>query len=451
MKRGKVFFLIVLSTGIVLALGGCRKGEEKSSAGGAIELNALQQLDNSTPYYPEDSKQVWEPFEKANPDIRVVREDLYNDGYHNKVEAYAAANQLPDIISVFPAGRSSTLHSQRLLKDLGPFIEQDGLRASYSPATFDPNNQLSGYVAMISEGLLITHIFVINNEVLRDCGLTPAKTYAELKAQVPILKAKGYDTILMGNQDTWVNQSTLFSMVAGRFCGERWEQNIHAGTAKFTDPDFVAALNFIKAMYDDGVLNRNVLTTDYGSVVGQFANNRGAYFIDGDWRASAFVTDPSTGEALISPDRQTNNFQITVFPDIPGAKLNRSTSGQLSMGWAMSAAIPSGSPKEAAAWKAIKWLTGKEVQTVMLKLGRISAPTRIDVDTGSIDVEPLLKQIMNLSSQYDTMTGVIDNIFHADVWTPINDGLEEIGIGSRTPEQVAQTVQNAFDAWKATQ
>jgi raffinose/stachyose/melibiose transport system substrate-binding protein len=185
-------------------------------------------------------------------------------------------------------------------------------------------------------------------------------------------------------------------------------------------------------------------------VVGQFASKKGAYLIDGDWRAPVFVTDPSTGQALI-PVEQQKDILVTVFPDIPGAKINKSSSAQLAMGWAMSASIPTGSPREEAAWRTIKWLTGKEVQAFMLRVGRISAPTRIDVDVAGIEVEPMVKGVMNLPGQATTLTSVIDNAFHADVWTPINDGLQEIGMGTRTPQQVAQAVQQAFDTWKKNQ
>jgi raffinose/stachyose/melibiose transport system substrate-binding protein len=433
---------------IALVFTGCSKNT--STQGGQIELRALQQMDTSTPAFADDAREVWDPFEKANPDIRIIREDLWNDAYHNKVEAYAAAGQLPDIICIFPAGRSSTVHAKKLLKDLGPFIARDGLKPLYLPAALDPNSYLSGYVSMISGGLTFSHVFYANTAVLKEAGLTPAKTYAELKAQVPILRAKGIDTVLMGNQDTWVMQSCLFSMVAGRFCGEGWERRITSGQAKFMDPDFIAALNFIKTIYDDGVLDKNVLSTDYGAVLGQFATNKGAYLIDGDWRAGALITDSSTGQALIPPARQ-GDILVTVFPDIPGAKINRTTSGVLAVGWGMSAAIPAGSAKEEAAWRAIKWLSGKEVQTALLRVARTSAPTRTDIDVSTINVEPLLKGIMNFQTQFDTMTVVIDNGFHADVWTPINDGLAEIGMGTRTPQQVAQDAQKAFETWKAAQ
>ena len=109
---------------------------------------------------------------------------------------------------------------------------------------------------MLTQDVTATNMFIINNEVLNAVNLKPAKTYSELVAQVPILREAGYDTVMMPNKDTWVMQSCLFSLVVGRFMGEDWDERILSGAANFNDPDFVAALDFIKMMYDDGVLNQ---------------------------------------------------------------------------------------------------------------------------------------------------------------------------------------------------
>ncbi|MDR2071425.1 MAG: extracellular solute-binding protein, partial [Treponema sp.] len=235
---------------------------------------------------------------------------------------------------------------------------------------------------------------------------------------------------------------------AGRFGGAGWEQGILNGQAKFTDPDFVKALEFVRTLYDDGVLSRDSLTTDYGSVVGQFAANKGAYLVDGDWRIAAFITDKSTGDALISPERQ-KNFAITVFPDIEGAKLNKSTSGILGTGWGIAATVPAGSEKEAAAWELVKWLSGREIQTWLLETGGITTPTRTDINVAELTLEPLQVAGGNLASQYDTTTVVIDGVFDAAVHVPINDGLQAIGMGTATPQQVAAAAQQALETWKA--
>ncbi|MDR2629851.1 MAG: extracellular solute-binding protein [Spirochaetaceae bacterium] len=443
--------LVILLALCLIALGytSCIRGGGVAM-GDTIELRVLNYFDMTSANSADEVATVWNAFSKAHPGIKVIREDLFNEPFHNKVEAYAAAGQLPDVIYAWPSGRSTTLHTQHLLKDLGPLIERDGLASVNLPGALDPNAQGAGYLAILPRAVTSSHAFFINNEVLRDVGLTPAKTYKELKAQVPILRAKGYDTVLMANQDDWVMQSCLFSLIAGRFCGEGWEKKILSGEAKFTDSDFVKALTFIKTMYDDGVLSKATLTTDYGSVVGQFATNKGAYLVDGDWRIGAFITDKSTGQALIAPDRQ-RNFDITVFPDIEDARLNKSTSGILGTGWGMNANIPADSDKENAAWELIKWLSGKEIQTWMLLSGGISTPTRTDIDTTNLVLEPLQMAGSRLGTQYTATTVVIDGVFDGEVHVPLNTGLQELGLGTKTPQQVAETTQRAFAAWKVKQ
>lgn len=448
-KSGICLFAALVVIFALITIGAGSK-DTSGSASGKTVLNVLNYVDLTSPNAASELATVWDGFTRAHPDITVNREDLYNEPYHNKVEVYAAAGQLPDVLYVWPSGRSTTLHQNKLLKDLSPLVRQDGLQNSYLPNALDPANQGGGYLAMIPFAITSSHAFYVNMEVLNSAGLQPAKTYAELKAQVPVLKAKGYETVIMPNKDAWVMQSCFFSMAAGRFGGAGWEQKILSGQAKFTDPDFVKALAFVKQLYTDGILAGSSLGTAYGDSPGMFATNKGAYMIDGDWRVGAFLTDKSTGQALISPEKQ-KNIRITVFPDIEGAKLNKSTSGVLGTGFGMSAAIPSGSPKEAAAWKLIKWLTGPEIQTHRVKTGGVASPTWVGIDFAALQLEPMQIAIGGLGKEYTASTAVIDGVFHSDVFNPLNDGLAELGMGSRTPEQVAQDIQRVFDNWKKSQ
>jgi raffinose/stachyose/melibiose transport system substrate-binding protein len=350
---------------------------------------------------------------------------------------------------VWPGGRSTTLHVNRLLRDLTPFAQRDNLASVFTAAALDPKNQVAGYLAMLPMGMTTTSAFFVNREVLNSVGLEPARTYAELVAQVPVLRAAGLDTVLMANADTWVMQSCLFSLVAGRFGGEGWEQRILSGQAKFTDPDFVNALRFIQRMYQDGVLHAGTLATTYGETPGLFATGRAAYMIDGDWRAGSFITDERTGRALIDPVSQ-RDIGITVFPYIEGAKINDTASVTLGVGWAMSDNVPPGSPREEAAWRLIRWLTSREVITHMVQTGGLPSPTRTDIDFASLDLEPLQVAVGSLGQEFTTATVVIDTVFEASVFGPLNDGLQAIGLGTQTPEQVAAITQAAFESWQAT-
>lgn len=436
---------LVLAMIMVLAV-----GITGSIAEEAVTLQVLNYRDMTSPNAMEETSIVWDAFQAAHPNIKLEIQDEFNDPFHQQTEAYAAAGNLPDVMYAWPSGRSTTLHTNKLLKDLTPLVERDGLTELYIPMTLDPAQQSGGYLGMIPSGVTATHAFFVNMDVLKDAGLEPAKTYSELVAQVPVLKAKGYETVLMPSQDTWVMQSCLFSMIAGRFCGEGWEQKILSGEAKFTDPDFLAALNFVKKMYEDGVLDKSTLAVGYGEGPGLFATNTAAYYIDGDWRMGAFITDASTGQALIAPEKQ-NNIKITVFPeiDVEGVKFNKSNTAVLATGFGISAALEDGSPKLEAAWELVKWLVGKEVQTYRLSTGGLATPSRTDIDYASLTLEPLQIAMANLAKEYDKATVVIDGVFEGPVYTPLNDGLQAIGLGTQTPEDVAKATQNAFDAWKA--
>jgi len=440
-QKSRILGIFLIALIVLTVFSACTKKDDR------ITLKVLYYLEATAPNAIADANLWFSTFEQNHPNVKIERENLFDEPFHDKTRAYAAAGELPDVLYVWPSGRSDYLHDQHLLKDLTPFINRDGIRNLYLPLTMDPAQQQAGYMAMIPQGITTTHAFFINMEVLNDCGLQPARTYADLKAQVPILRAKGYETVMIPAMSDWVMQSCLFSMIAGRFGGADWHTKIINGQAKFTDPEFVNALDFVRQLYADGVIQRSAVGVDYGEGPGMFANNQGAYYIDGDWRVGAFITDASTGEALISPSRQ-NNIRITVFPDIPGAKINSASSVICGVGYAMSAALPSGSEKEAAAWELVKYMTGKEVSELRTEHGGTPTPSRTDLNFAAMNLEPLQKAVGNLGNEFTTATVVIDGVFASEVYLPINTGLIEIAMGRRTPAQVAADTQSAFDTWK---
>ncbi|MDR1388620.1 MAG: extracellular solute-binding protein [Treponema sp.] len=427
---------------LITLFSGCTADDDKP-----VELRVLNYFDTTAASSKDEVSFVWETFEKTNPDIKIIREDLFNTPFHERVEAYLAAGELPDVMYVWPSGRSAQLHTRNLFKNLEPLIKRDKLDQQFTSVALDPGGQISNRIGILPRTITASSAFYVNLDILDECALAPARTYEELKAQVPVLAANGYKTVLMANEDSWVMQSCLFSLVAGRFCGQGWTQRILSGKAKFTDADFVDALAFIKTIYDDGVISRDSLSTSYPDVTVQFADGRAPYFIDGDWRVAAFVTDQTTGRVLISPERQ-KNFFITVFPDIPAAKINKSSSVVLGTGFGINAAIKKGSAREAAAWKLVKWLSGAEVQSWLLRTGGIATPTRNDINVAALNLEPMQIAAGNLSKEYDKSTPVIDGAFEKDVYDPINEGLRDIGLGTRTPRQVAEAVQAAFEGWR---
>ncbi|MGE4453788.1 MAG: ABC transporter substrate-binding protein [Sphaerochaeta sp.] len=426
--------------------------KEDAAASGQVELTVLNYIDMSEPNSANEIAMVWDKFEEENPDIKLVREDLFNEPFHQKTEAYVASGQVPDVLYMWPSGRSTSLHTTKSVKDLMPFLEKDGLVDTYNPATTAP--QFAGYLAELPNGVTTTHMLYVNAKVLRDNGLDLPKSYADMKAMVAPLKAKGIDLIAMDNMDAWVMQSCLFSMVVGRYGGVDWYDELASGKISFTDDWFVDSLALIDDMYKSGMINRNSLSSPYGSSRGSFASGKAAFYIDGDWSTASFQTDITTGKALISPESQQNDFELMVIPNLPGEVIHNSNSGVVGTGWGMSANIPAGSAKEEAAWRLIKYLQGEYVQTYRLTTGA-SFPSNLNVDVEKVveekNLEPFIAKRAAYYAAHTPITPVIDGVLHSDVYNVINTGLQEIGLGDKSPMQVASEVQKAWDSWKKNQ
>jgi len=321
--------LAFFTTGNIFA-----NGNTETVADSQINLKVFDYIDATAPGYAEN-KAIWQKFTDDNPDINIVKEELSNEAFHQKMAAYIAAGTMPDVMYMYPSGRSTLIHEMKLTKDLAPLLGADYL-SHFVPSAIDPSSQAGGYLAELPQSIVYSSIMYANTTLLNDLGLEIPKTYEDLKAMVPVLKAKGIQTVLMANKDNWVMQSCLFSTILGRFVDNDWINSAKEGNAKFTDPKFIEALDFVKTMYKDGVISPNTIQISYGEGPALFASGKAAFYIDGDWRLNAFLTDPASGTALIDPETQKSDFAFMNFPAIPGEKNPGTTSTILGCGYGIS-------------------------------------------------------------------------------------------------------------------
>jgi len=437
-----VAVLLTAATFAVFA-GGNKEG---AKAAEPVTLNALWYVDATQAGYQDDIA-IREKFAKDNPDIKMVYEELFNEPYHDKLSAYIAAGTLPDIMFLWPSMRSSSalVHERKLAKDLGPLLGKDFLANFVGPA-IDPNQQASKMLSELPQSFTYTTAIYTNTKLLKDNGLTVPKTYDDMKAMVAKLKAKGIKTLMIANADKWPAQSCLFSTITGRLLGNDWWDQAITGKAKFTDAGFVGALNFYATMFKDGVMDPADMQLAYGDAPGLFATGKAAFYVDGDWRVGAFVTDKTSGVALIPPANQKTDFEIMNFPAIPGEKNPGVVSAIAGTGYAIAGSIPAGSAKEAAAVKFVKYLYSPEVQKIRLETGAY-IPSRKGVTSDKI--EPFTTKQIAYYGTIAKTSYVIDGVIDPGVNDVLNNGLQAIGLGQATPEQVAADIQKAMDDFLA--
>jgi len=407
-----------------------------------VPVKFLYYADATQAGYAEDMAN-WDKFKAANPGIDLQMEILVNQPYHQKLSAYISAGQIPDIMTVWPTTRDSSalLQGQKLLKDLKKVLPAD-LLSKFSASALDVKQQTSGQISELPQSFTYTTTVYANAGLLKSLGLKVPTNYAELKALVPKLKVKGIQTLLLPDADKWPAQSCLFSTISGRLLGDEFIDAVKAHKAKFTDKSFVGALAFYQQLYTDGVIDKADVNLGYGDGPGIFASGKAALFVDGDWRVGAYLTDKSTGKALIDPAAQ-KDFELVNFPAIPGEKNKNSASAIAGVGLGINKDL-TGAKLEAAK-KVLEFYYSKETMTMKWETGAF-VPARTDLS--STKLEPLA---VKLPAYYKTVvktTYVLDGALDPSVFNILNDGLQAIGLGVKTPADVAAEMQKAQDALK---
>jgi len=225
--------------------------------------------------------------------------------------------------------------------------------------------------------------------------------------------------------------------------GDSFIDDVKTGKAKWTDKGFVAALTFWQQMYTDGVLSKDDINLGYGDGPGIFVSGKAAFFVDGDWRVGNYLTDKATGKALIEPALQKTDFDLMNFPAIPGEKNKNSVSAIAGTGLGINKDL-TGAKLEAAK-KLLMWYYGKENQTMKWETGAF-VPSRTDL-TSSL-LEPLAVKLPAYYKTIQKTTYVIDGATDPKVFNILNAGLQGLGLGVKTPAEVAAEMQAAQDALK---
>jgi raffinose/stachyose/melibiose transport system substrate-binding protein len=417
----KKLFCLVVALVFVSSISVCVFSQEKE-----VELTVLNYLDITSPEAKAWDATV-EAFNAKYPNITLKIENSFGEAYHQKLAALAAAGDLPDVMYLWPGGRSAEIYRNKLTEDLYPFLGAD--KDKFVSAAVAP--QWDGKLYELPIGITATHVMYVNTKLLSDLGLTIPKTYDELVAMVPKIKEAGLYPILMPNKAAWVMQSCLFSVLVGRIAGQDWLDALIAGEASFTDQEFVDSLALVKDMYDTGLLPPQSIQLEYGDGPNLFATGRSPFMIDGDWRVGAIAP-------LLSEEEQ-ENFELTVFPDIAGQKgESGSTSTVAATGFGMKAGLTG--DKVDAAWKWIYFFAGPQAAEIrLIEQGMI--PTYI-MDLSAYDISPLA---VKRGAFYPEHSGtyVLDDKITGEPINILNIGLQELALGNTTPEKLAAEIEAA--------
>ena len=376
----------------------------------------------------------------ANPDITVEENVLANDDYKTQIATLANANDLPDVF-LLQGMNTRAWAEQGLVLDMTQYIQDSPYYADYNQAYFTPFTAADGkiYGLPVLTGGTCT-VVMYDKTVWGDEFPT---TWADVEAKAADIIAEGKTPIAFGNSGQWQANSCFLSTLGDRYTGPDWYLSIiNKGGAKFTDPEFVAALAETQRLFNA----TDIFNADFNAINNEDARE---YYISGD--ATAFIGgnwDVSYVGATLK-EMGSDLYANTGFAVLPQSAdaAHQRNSQNIGLGYAVAInpAVADDPAKLAAALDLAYTLTGPEFSGFVAEnyaLGGLTAAPEVDwskFDQWDVD-------FYNWSYVDTEACEIYDSYVSSAVWGILNADLQSMMNGEMSPEDVAANAQAAYEA-----
>jgi raffinose/stachyose/melibiose transport system substrate-binding protein len=375
-------------------------------------------------------------YQKSNPNVTIDEESISNQDMAVKVQTLAAANELPDIYCMKGSMASSFIKNGKAL-DLSSYLEEDPeWNALFKEGVFS-NFINNGKIYGIPYQITNTCIFY-NAKMLSDLGYDaiPA-TWSSFVAMCKDIRSQGVTPIVLGNKDKWNAESVIFSTLGNRATGDTWYQSLRDKTgSKFTDPEFILALQSLSDLVAVGAFNSDVNSIDGAQQRQSLMNGKAVMTIEGSWGIPEFDNN--------CPSDMLENIQIAALPAVEGGKGNPiAISG--GAGWAFAVNADIKPEKIANTIALIKTIMNEEFSNRIAATGSLTATKANDFELNSNQKVAIRFNEFQKDRPY---IPVYDHQLDTSVIQVMQSGLQELLIGIVTPEQLAKNLQTEYERSK---
>ncbi|MFE6941085.1 extracellular solute-binding protein [Streptomyces chartreusis] len=400
------------------ALSGCGGDSDGGSSDGTT---TIEWWNIST---TEPTKGVWaalaKKFEAQNPKVKVKIVQLENDAYKSKMTALTASGKLPDIFHTWGGGVLRQQVDAGLVEDLTDRTKDfaEGLL----PVAKEPyllDEKVYGIpfdIGMIG--------FWYNKALFKDAGVAePPTTWADFLDAVRKLKAKDITPLALAGKEKWPGMY-YWAYLSMRTAGASALQKAY-DDQDFTGDPFVQAGQHLQELVDLQPFQKGFLGAAYSSPTGQAAtvgNGKAAMELMGQW---APVVQADAGKGL------GDDLGFFAFPAVEGGK------GTITevFGGGGGHALRSGAPQEAVDF--LKFFASEATDVELVK--KTSALPVVPAAESAI-TDPNIKAVQ---AQLKAATGFqlyLDQAYAPAVGQEVNDSVGALIAGSKSPQQVAESI-----------
>lgn len=391
----------------------------QQASGESVTLEFAQWWEPELP--KGDFRSLMDEFESENPGIKVNLLSAPYSSTKDQIVAGAASGQMSDVVGLDGAWVSDFV-KQGAIANLSDLMKS----ANYDDSQLVSQVKLNGSAYMIPVVNFVYPVF-INDDLLSAAGIKSAPTtrteFASAAKAMTNAQKNIYGWILPLSPETPNGiQNDVMSWV--------WASGksmLKDGKPDLQNGDVKSAAEYIKGMYDAGVIAPGSFSMKEQDKVEEFTNGRVGMMID--------------SLAHINTIRESNanlKFSITALPAVDGYTGKR---GMPYASWGIG--ISDNSQHKAEAWKLVEFLMSKDVNSQLS-----TEANAFPGNTGSVP------DSVKSDALFETAFKIYQSGYPANefVGLPVSEDLmrsfdEQFQPYLQGKQSIDQTLKNAQDAW----
>ena len=273
-----------------------------------------------------------------------------------------------------------------------------------------------------------------NKDLFSEMGFAEPLTTDNLEAIANTVQDEGITPFAFGNQEQWP-AGHLFSMALSNILGREGIDNILYGNGKWNDPRVVEAIDLMFSQYtEQGYYPEDVNAITYDDANSLFFAGNAAMLPSGTW-------------LIPDLDQLVKTFEVGFFPFPSIGRSGVSPPG--GVGGGLFVAANTEVPR--AAFKYLDYTLSEE--TIDRAIETFNEIPAFKIDPSEFSVSPLFETVLDELSEATTNRDAYG--YNIDVLTPANfnrvmfEGFQEVLNGTRTPDEQADALQEAWAKAKA--
>ncbi len=274
-----ITIMIILT---VLAINVNSAGQKEAATVGKVTITMLDLNPEGSPFIEALNKS----FMEQNPGIIIEYEAMSSRQYDQRIQALAAANDLPDIVTTQMFPQYKLMAKNNLFMDLtNTDIVKSGIFDDIAATCLVKDDKVYG--------LTWNHLAVgafYDKDIFAKYGLDIPLNWDEFLNACRTLKTNGVTPIVSDLGDGWTCMYIINNAVGNKIYSKNpdYDKDLMSGKVKLNSPEWNDIFEKIKYIYDQGYYGENPMGGKYEQSLSDFANRKGAMHIIGTWVIPVF-------------------------------------------------------------------------------------------------------------------------------------------------------------------